>query len=201
LGTDKGNLLKPPSLTPSLTGSLAATGSNRAPTSVESRRDEGGDVAAAPAFALVIGISRYEDGCDPSLQPGDDQFRDLRFAAKDAGEFAEFLKKDPRFKGNIRLLVDDKANRVDIVDHFDQLRELSQRSGTKDPLIIVFFSGHGMMDDAGRHYLLPWDAKRKKLRATALRTRTSATVCMSWDQPEWWCSLMRAILETWRALE
>jgi uncharacterized caspase-like protein len=41
-------------------------------------------------------------------------------------------------------------------------------SGERDPLVIVYFSGHGMCDAGPRHYLIPYDAQRDKLRATAL---------------------------------
>jgi hypothetical protein len=57
-------------------------------------------------WALVIGISNFKDS---SLN--------LKYAAKDAKDFAQFLVSDGHFaKDHVKLLVDKSATRQDIVN-------------------------------------------------------------------------------------
>jgi caspase domain-containing protein len=122
-----------------------------------------------PAYALVIGISKYKYGQDAGLELGDKEFRNLKFAAKDAQDFAGFLSKYGFIKYNVTSLLDGDAELNRIKDELDKLREYCKQSS--NPLIIVYFSGHGWVDPAQRHYLVPHDAEKNRLRSTAFSNK------------------------------
>ena len=124
-----------------------------------------------PAYALVIGISTYEHGQDPGLPLGEKEFPNLKCAAKDAQDFSSFLKNYGFITYNVRELFNEKASREDIIDELEKLKEYCKQSEAKDPLVIVYFSGHGWADAKGRHYLVPYNAERDRLAATALLNR------------------------------
>jgi hypothetical protein len=122
-----------------------------------------------PAYALVIGISTYERGTSlPQVK--DDEFPNLCCAAKDATDVAEFLKNNGFIEYNVTPLINEQATLAAIKDAFETLRKQCKRSNTPDPLVIVYFAGHGIADDEDddRHYLVPYDARRDKLVSTAL---------------------------------
>jgi caspase domain-containing protein len=130
-----------------------------------------------PAFALVIGISRYKNGVD--MVEGDQvleshQFPNLKLADKDARDFATFLKTHGFIGQNVRSLLNNEAGIDEIRGEFDELRKRCKSSGDEHPLVIVYFSGHGWADDddEGSHYLVPWDAERHRLPTTALSNQT-----------------------------
>jgi hypothetical protein len=120
-----------------------------------------------PAYALVIGISKYEHGREPDQELAPDEFPNLRLAAKDAEDFANFLKNYGFIEYQVESLLNEEASRANIIDQLDKMRMYCQQPGNKDPLVIVYFSGHGWADAEGRHYLIPYDARRDRLRSTA----------------------------------
>ena len=67
-------------------------------------------------------------------------------------------------------MINEQATLAAIKDAFETLRKQCKRSNTPDPLVIVYFAGHGIADDEDddRHYLVPYDARRDKLVSTAL---------------------------------
>jgi len=73
----------------------------------------------------------------------------------------------PSDAGHVRLLYDAGATRQAILDG---LVWLAQQSATdEDATVIVFYSGHGWLDEAtGRYYLLPHDVEPFNLTASAL---------------------------------
>jgi hypothetical protein len=129
------------------------------------------DVAIEPAgpadlrnLALVIGISKYEHGAlaDHELKP--EQFTDLSYAADDAvavhrslQDHAGYLMQPP--------LVNQDATRRGILHAIDELR---RQCRNRKQTVVIYFSGHGASDADGRHYLVPFDARRDDLFATAL---------------------------------
>lgn len=119
-----------------------------------------------PAYALVIGISRYEHGKDQLLE--DQDFLNLKCAAQDAKDFAEFLKHNGCIPYNVQGLFDDQAKRETIIDELEKLKEYCRQRDAKNPLVILYFSGHGFADNQGRHYLAPYNVERDRLPATAL---------------------------------
>ncbi len=138
---------------------------------ITSTREEPMGFYEGPAFALVIGISLYKHGTDPNRELEARQFTNLRCAAKDATDFIEFLNKPGPIKYTVRPLRDNEATVTKIKDQLEQLRKdckACANSGKKDPLVVIYFSGHGMRDEDGRSYLIPHEAERNRLFATAL---------------------------------
>lgn len=121
-----------------------------------------------PAYALVIGISNYQHGQDAGQPLEDNQFPNLKYAKKDAEDFATFLKNYGFINYNVSELFDEKASRKNIIKELEKLKEFCTQPESKDPLVIVYFSGHGWADPKGRHYLIPYDAERDSLISTAL---------------------------------
>jgi hypothetical protein len=68
----------------------------------------------------------------------------------------------------VKSLLDEQAIRANILHEFEQLRDRCEKSGVSNPLVIVYFSGHGWVDDRNRHYLVSYDTRRDNLRGTAL---------------------------------
>ncbi|QIG47203.1 hypothetical protein G5V57_05315 [Nordella sp. HKS 07] len=133
----------------------------------------------AEAFALVIGVGNHDNGI--SVKPGrpgevisypQDKFLNLRCARNDAEKFAEFLgKKELQSKDwQVSKLVDKDATLRSIRVGLENLRKECEESKANGcaPIALIFFSGHGTVDYKGRNYLVPSDADRNMLRATAL---------------------------------
>jgi hypothetical protein len=132
------------------------------------------DFVDGPAFALAIGISTYQHGQElipgAPLDPGN--FFNLSIAHNDAADFARLLvDRLGMSPQNIRTLVNEAASRGEIIDSLDHLRKDCSRSlerGSRDPLVFVYFSGHGWQDGENQTYLVPHDARRDKLAGTAI---------------------------------
>ena len=107
-------------------------------------------------YVLAIGVSHY---ADPSLQ--------LRFAAKDAQDFAFALQRQ---KGGlyrdvqVKLLTDEGANRDDVLDGLEWIRTQT----TSKDVAMVLLSGHGVNDRSGQYFFLPHDADPEKLLRTGV---------------------------------
>ena len=85
----------------------------------------------ADKWALVVGISNFKD---PSIN--------LRYAAKDAMDFRNYLIFEANFKpDHVKLLTDQNASRDNIVAHLGDkwLRKVSR----PDDLVVVYVSSHG----------------------------------------------------------
>jgi uncharacterized caspase-like protein len=122
-----------------------------------------------PCHALVIGISEYEHCQPPNEQLEDENFPRLKYAAKDADDFATFLVSNGVIDYNVKALLNSDASRENI---YTELAELAERcaAGSQNPLVVVFFSGHGWPAPGGsRNYLIPYDARKDKLPGTAIR--------------------------------
>ena len=100
------------------------------------------------SYALVIGISDYQDPLIP----------DLSFADADAQRFSDFLQSPSG--GNIKseqisLLLNDEATCGNVHQALDQLLEKAK----KNDKVYIFFSGHGdvesINEDEQGHLLLP----------------------------------------------
>jgi tetratricopeptide (TPR) repeat protein len=110
-------------------------------------------------WAVVVGVSRYED----------EGIRALQYADRDAKAFYDFLRSpragDGGFKQeNIRLLLNEEAT-------YQALRTALRtflRNSTEDDQVIVYFAGHGA-PDPGRPedmYLLAYDTRRNDISGT-----------------------------------
>jgi WD40 repeat protein len=107
-------------------------------------------------YVLAIGVSKYND---KDIQ--------LKYAAKDARDFAAALKKQ---EGGlyrevvVKILVDEKATRDEIMDGFDWLR----KETTSRDVAMVFLAGHGVNDSSGIFYYLPVNTDTEKLMRTGV---------------------------------
>lgn len=107
-------------------------------------------------WALVIGISNFKD---PAIN--------LKYAAKDATDFSNFLVKNEHFKNDhVKLLVDEKATRQNIVD---ALGELGSKIDKKD-LLVIYVSSHGgkPLHDTGVNFVVPYDGNFNNLLTSGI---------------------------------
>ena len=115
-----------------------------------------------PGYALVIGISNYPERADPK-----NGFPALKYAHRDAEDFAAYLTSHGFNKENVWVLTNEGAQRKAIISHLEKLR--TNCAQVTNPLIIVFFSGHGWPGTDDRHYLVPHDAEGgENLEASAI---------------------------------
>src|SRR5262245_42294363 len=102
--------------------------------------------AEGQKYALIIGISGY-----PNF-PAEHQ---LKYADQDAIQFKNFIQSPEGGAfpaANIRLLTNANATR----DRIEGEIEWLSRRAHRDDLVYVFFSGHGMEDDNGIVYFMPY---------------------------------------------
>jgi uncharacterized caspase-like protein/Flp pilus assembly protein TadD len=113
---------------------------------------------AGARWAVVMGISKYQH-----LPPG----AQLRFADRDAEEFAAFLKSPSGGllpPDHIRVLANDQATLAQVRA---ALYGLAPVVGPQD-VVYFFFAGHGVLDDADQGYFVVYDSDPQNLHATAL---------------------------------
>src|SRR4051812_34877258 len=122
------------------------------------------DVYTGPAFALVVGISNYQYG-RPQDQPfGPKEFPNLKVARQDAADFAKFLgRKGLLNEYNVRTLLDEQATLKAIRRELGALETNCRESAAENPLVVVYFSGHGWAGSYNKHYLIPYDGERDDL--------------------------------------
>ena len=125
---------------------------------------DNGPVIVRRKWALVVGINQFKD---PNVNT-------LRFAAKDAADFAAYLQdpKGGRFQsGRVRLLQDDQATLQNIREGIGWLRDSVQQ----DDLVVLYFASHGSpraADPNGMSYIITHDtdiSNPAKLYATSLQ--------------------------------
>ncbi len=119
------------------------------------------DIPSAPVedkWALVIGVSQFKD---PAIS--------LKYAAKDATDFAQFLTNSANFKSDhVKLLTDADANRGNIVD---AVGEGFLGKAKKNDLVVIYVSSHGGADSKSSiplNFLLPYDANARNLLANGI---------------------------------
>lgn len=109
-------------------------------------------------WALVIGVSQFKD---PAIS--------LKYAAKDATDFAQFLTGSANFKSDhVKLLTDADANRGNIVD---AVGEGFLGKAKKNDLVVIYVSSHGGADSKSSiplNFLLPCDANARNLLANGI---------------------------------
>lgn len=105
-------------------------------------------------WALVIGISNFKD---PALN--------LKYSAKDARDFHDYLIKRGNFKPeNTKLLIDEEATRENILELLGDswLPKVVQ----PDDLVVIYISSHGSpseLDVGGDNFLVVYDTKPTSL--------------------------------------
>ncbi len=102
------------------------------------------------SYALVIGVSEYED---PKITS-------LKHAHKDAGAFADFCAASSGLNipaDQMKVLTNEKASYWNIVDGLDWLKSSAQ----KDDQVYIYFAGHGDMEskELKYGYLLAHDSR------------------------------------------
>ena len=111
-------------------------------------------------WALIVGISNFEDPKIPKLQ----------YSAKDAIDFYKFLEKSGNFKrDHMRLLLNEKATQRRILTELATL--FLHRVAEPDDLVVVFFSTHGSPTEegpGGNNYLVAYDTSIDELFATGV---------------------------------
>src|SRR4030095_13570527 len=123
-------------------------------------------------WALVVGISRYQH-----LPP---QFQ-LRFAHRDADEFARFLRS-PEGGGmsadHLKLLLNADAN---ISNIRAALHTWLPKSVGPDDVVYIFFAGHGVVAEDNEGYFVAHDSDPQNLHATRLAFReVDSTLSQRW---------------------
>jgi WD40 repeat protein len=106
-------------------------------------------------YVLAVGVSSYQN---PDYQ--------LKYAAKDARDFAALLSQDsPLYRGvETRVLADADANKDNILDGLDWI----EKQTTSKDIAVVLFSGHGINDSNGDYYYLPVGADIDRLKRTGV---------------------------------
>lgn len=130
-----------------------------APSSIASEQKTVKDKTGQPQrWAVVVGISAYSD---PTI-------KNLKYADKDANDFAEFLKTPAGGgfeEGRIKILLNKDAtlNNIKLA-----LYNFLRQTVDKD-LVVIYFAGHGAPEPANpnNNYLLCYDTDPKSLETTA----------------------------------
>ncbi|MEW6667442.1 MAG: caspase family protein [Thermodesulfobacteriota bacterium] len=113
-------------------------------------------VAKPVLYVLAVGISQYQ-------KP---EYR-LHFAAKDAGDFVNIVKQQKgKFYSDVvvRSLTDDAAGNATVVEGFEWL----QKQVTPKDVGMVFIAGHGVTDERGEYFFLPFNADLDMLAKTGV---------------------------------
>lgn len=112
-------------------------------------------------FAIVIGVSQYEDASIPALQ----------FAERDAQAFADYLQsKAGGFvpSSNINLLIGKKATLAAVDMAMNRIMEIAET----DDVVYFYFAGHGDIENtniAKLGYLLTYNTPPSNYRNNAVR--------------------------------
>ena len=131
---------------------------------IVSRAQERTSASAAngkKTYAVVVGISRYQDSA----------IRALQFADKDAERFAQYLYTrpvNPVPEAHIRLLTNASAGIAEIYDGIDWLKGVCRQGDTA----YLYFAGHGDLEVRGQRslgYLLAWNSPPNNYRNNAIR--------------------------------
>lgn len=118
-------------------------------------------------WALVVGISKFQDGT----------IGKLKYSAKDAKDFAEFLISKCNFKrDHVRLLLDEKATQRRILEELGDT--FLPRVVDPNDLVVFYFSSHGSPARADssqtykgakpKNYLIAYDTSKTSLFASGI---------------------------------
>jgi Flp pilus assembly protein TadD len=111
-------------------------------------------------WALVVGISQYKH-VPPRFQ--------LRFAHRDAEDFARFLRSAEGGAippDHIKLLTESDAT---ISNIRAALHTWLPKSAAADDIVYIFFAGHGVVDDDNEGYFVAHDSNPQNLHATGMK--------------------------------
>lgn len=113
----------------------------------------------ADKWAVLIGISKF---ANQKISP-------LRYPAKDAQDFCNFVIAQENFaRDHVLLLTDERATKVKILEAFGD-GWLPQRV-MADDLVLVYISTHGSpADRAGENFIIAYDSDPEHPYATGIR--------------------------------
>lgn len=116
------------------------------------------DIYNPKTFAVVIGISDYDD----------EDIEDLSFAAADAELYKAFLMSPDAGEipeDNVTLLINENATRANIIQAMSTVFSLA----SKDDMIILYIAAHGQTAGENEElFILPVDAKSQFIQGTAI---------------------------------
>lgn len=107
-------------------------------------------------YLLAIGVSEYQDSA-----------YNLDVAHKDAEAIASVFagQRGKLYQTvDIRLLINQDATQDNILDGLDWIL----RESTQKDLSLLFVSGHGLKDERGNYYFLPYDGDPENIRRTGV---------------------------------
>lgn len=117
--------------------------------------------AFARRYAVVIGVSRFEDY----------RIQNIRFADADAREFHEYITKTAGIPAhNARLLLNGQATLSGIREAVAAFRS---RGTGEDDEILIYFAGYGAWSD-GEASIVPYDADTDRPEETTLSLKELA---------------------------
>lgn len=121
--------------------------------------DDAYNTPVADKWALIVGVSKFKD-----------EKLNLRWAAKDAQDFYQYLISKGQFApDHVKLLTDEQATEKEIVSELGG--KWLPHVAAPDDLVVIFISSHGSpayMDTAGVNYILAHDSDPDDLYTTAL---------------------------------
>ncbi len=110
-------------------------------------------------WALVVGISNFSN---PEIN--------LKFAAKDAVDFSNFLLHDAHFPpDHVKVLTDKDATRDNIIKQLGD--DWLGRRAAPDDLVVIYVSSHGSVsrsEAGGVNFLVAYDTKPDGLLSTGI---------------------------------
>lgn len=104
-------------------------------------------------LALIVATSQHDDP----------NFDDLKAPFNDAATLAALLR-DPQIGGfdSVKISANRKSSDINLeIEKF-------YKGANQEDLLLFYFSGHGIKDSYGQHYLIARDSNLNSLRATAL---------------------------------
>lgn len=117
------------------------------------------DLPVRDKWALSIGISNF---AKPELN--------LKYAAKDAVDFSNFLVHDEKFApDHVKVLTDKNATRKSILDALG--KDWLGKQAHPDDLVVIYISSHGSMaktEAGGTNFLVAYDTEDDALLSTGI---------------------------------
>ena len=97
---------------------------------------------------------------------------------------------------HVRLLHDQTATRAAILDALAWLK--AQAAADPEATAVVFYSGHGWLDEATCYYLIPHDVKPHNIPGSAYQARTSPLRCAKSRHGGCWPSSTAVTRRAWQ---
>ncbi len=107
-------------------------------------------------YVLAVGVSQYKN---PDLNLG--------LPAKDAKDFARvFEQQKGKLYGDVvvQLLTDEQASKDKVIEGLEWLKS----QVTAKDVGVMFIAGHGMNDNQGKYFFMPYNANPDKLMSTGV---------------------------------